>query len=587
MRSTPMTPEPSSGGAAPPLLTVDGLRVAFAEHRRPAKEVVHGISFSLQERSSLAIVGESGSGKSVSMRGILGLLPRTARVSGSAQLHDGENTVELISARPQRIRRLLGRRVGMVFQNAMQALNPTMTLRTQLTEPLLAHRLCTRTEANDRAVQALADVGFPDPEVRINSYAFQLSGGMRQRAMIAAATIAQPDLVIADEPTTALDVTVQKQILDLLARLRDAGTTLIMITHDLGVARYLCEDALVLKDGAVRETGPTRQLLDEPSDDYTANLVSSSLEVVTGPTDEPAGTGAGSAEGALPAVGTTAEPVRDESEQFDTATKVTAAALRVTGLRKVFRTGGREVVAVDDVSFSLPAGRTLGIVGESGSGKSTVARMVMQLITPTSGDVEVDGVPVASYTRKQSQHARRHLQMVFQNPFGSLLPHFTIRDNIIEPFKVNGMGDRASRQHRASELLDLVGIPRDHLDAYPRQLSGGQQQRVAVARALALEPSLLVCDEPTSSLDATVQIQVLEVLSELQERLRFSVLLITHNLAVVQQMADDVAVMRRGRIVEHRPAAELFRDPAHDYTRQLLDAVLPVRFDRDGTGTAA
>ncbi|WP_163543253.1 dipeptide ABC transporter ATP-binding protein [Occultella kanbiaonis] len=563
MRAEPADGTRAAGSAASrrPVLEVSGLTVGFALPDG-VKTVVHDLSFSLPHHGSLALVGESGSGKSVSMRAILGLLPGNARVQGSAVLTaDGAPGLDLLTAGEAKVRRVRGKSVGMVFQNAMEALNPSIPLERQLTEHLVWHGLANKSDACRRAVEALGDVGIPEPERRIRMYPFQLSGGMRQRAMIAMATIARPDVVIADEPTTALDVTVQKQILDLLVHLRDQGMAMVMITHDLGVARYVCDDAVVLRDGDVVERAPIAQLLRSPKEAYSRSLIDAALDVGTD------------------------VPEREVVMITETAGTPSEALLHVRDLTKVFASRGGDVVAVDEVSLDLLPGRTLGVVGESGSGKSTLARLVLRLIEPTSGRVTFDGEDLGALAPKVLRARRRGMQMVFQSPYGSLLPTSTVAENIAEPLRINRIGTPTERRDRAVDLLRLVELGPAYLDMYPRQLSGGQQQRVAIARALALKPKFLVGDEPTSALDASVQMQVLDLLRDLQSQLGFALLLITHNLAVVERLADDVIVMRHGQVVERARTADLFADPQHEYTRALLAAVLPVRSAVTDTGT--
>ena len=546
------------------LLDVSDLVVDFSMTDGSTVHAVKGLDLQLPDQGATAVIGESGSGKSVSMRAILGLLPSNAKVAGSARLELGSgDTVELIGAGKNRLRRIRGQEVGMVFQNAMDALNPSLTLERQLTEAVLWHGLGTRQEARRRAVEALGEVGIPEPERRVKMYPFQLSGGMRQRAMIAMATITRPSLVIADEPTTALDVTVQKQILDLLVHLQDEGMALVMITHDLGVARYLAQDGVVLREGEVRERGPMRQLLTDPEDSYTRMLLESAMDIRPPEPGDPGAQGTPARESATPA-----ERLEDP-------------LVRARGLVKEFPGAAGPIRAVDDVSFELPRGGTLGIVGESGSGKSTLARLVLRLIDPTAGEVHVDGRDVLAMGRRKLRLQRRSMQMVFQSPYGSLLPASTVAENISEPLRINRIGTKRDRRREALDLLDRVQLPTGYADLYPRQLSGGEQQRVAIARALALEPGLLVADEPTSALDASVQAQVLELLDSLRRQLGFSILLITHNLAVAERLAHEVLVMRSGQVVEHGPTEQVFRAPEHEYTRDLLSAVLPVRIGLD------
>src|SRR5699024_8935376 len=400
------------------------------------------------------------------MRSILGLLPKNAATRGSAMFApEGGETVDLLKLGDPRLRKVRGRHIGLVFQNAMEAFNPSIPIGQQLMEGLLWHGLADRAEAEKRAIQALGDVGIPSPENKVRMYPFQLSGGMRQRAMIAMATIAQPRLIIADEPTTALDVTVQKQILELLKMQREAGMAMILITHDLAVARYVSDDAVVLRKGRVVETGSVVQLLTRPREEYSKTLISAALEIG----DEP---------------GAEEEP----------AAEAPAPRVVAEGLTKRFASRGGDVLAVDDVSFRIEPGRTLAVVGESGSGKSTLARLTLRLIEPFAGQVELDGECLGDLGRSELRRKRRDMQMVFQSPYGSLLPYSTVSENIEEPLRINRIGTKSERRARAAELLQDVELDTAYLDMYPRQLSGGQQQRVAIARALALEPKYLVAD---------------------------------------------------------------------------------------------
>ncbi|WP_223410026.1 dipeptide ABC transporter ATP-binding protein [Occultella gossypii] len=541
-RSTsPVTIDPQA-----PLLEVSGLRTGFRRADGGQFVAVDDVTFRLEQGQALAIVGESGSGKSVTIRSLLRLLPRTASILGGEARLAG---IDLIGASDRTLRRVRGREVGMVFQNAMEALNPTIPVGRQLAEALTWHGLCSRGEARARAITTLGDVGIPEPERRARMYPFQLSGGMRQRAMIAMAIIAEPRLVVADEPTTALDVTVQAQVLDLLAEIKDRGTGLIMVTHDLGVARRFCDDVLVMNQGKVVESGRIDAVLDSPREPYTRMLLEATLEV---------GDVAATPPEAVEA------PVREP-------------LLVAERLDKTFRSRGGQTHAVRDVSLAIRPGRTLGLVGESGSGKSTVARLVMGLHEPDSGRVLLDGQDVHG---EESRLQRRRMQMVFQNPYGSLLPHYTAGANITESLRLQEIGTTGERTERAAELLRLVGLSPDDARRYPQQFSGGQQQRIAIARALAPEPDVLVCDEPTSALDVSIQAQILDLLGEIQERLGVAYLLISHNLAVVERMSDEVAVMKDGAIVERGERRAIFGDPQHPYTHQLLDAILPVRGSR-------
>ncbi|WP_166354151.1 ABC transporter ATP-binding protein [Phytoactinopolyspora limicola] len=553
-------PEPRESA----LLSVSDLRVSFTKPRSAhSTEVVAGLSMSVPAGGSVAIVGESGSGKTVSMRAMLGVLPDTAHVTGEA-LFEGRN---LVGMPEPDLRRIRGTGIGMIFQNAMSALNPTRTLKVQLTEHLRWHGIASGAEARRRAVDALDRVGIPDPERRIRMYPFQLSGGQRQRAMIAMAIVAGPKLLIADEPTTALDVTVQRQVLDLLQDLRRDGLAIVMITHDLGVARYLCDDIVVMRHGQVVENASMRSFISAAQHGYSQHLLDTALDVTT-------------------AVGE--NDIDDDPVEDVTATTALAhpspgvggdqaELLVVRDLAKVFHGRGGDVTAVTDLSLTIPRGETIGVIGESGSGKSTLARLITRLTEPTAGDITFGGTDVLRLSGKRLKAWRRQVQMVFQNPYGSLLPHQTVAANVVEPLRVHKVGTKAWRRERALELLTMVGIPESRADQYPRQFSGGQQQRVAIARALALEPALLVCDEPTSALDVSIQAQVLELLQDLKERLGLSMLFITHNLAVAQRLCDRAIVMANGCVVEVASTDTLFTRPQHPYTQALLAAVLPIR----------
>lgn len=551
------------------LLDVENLHTSFRRRGGSSSTAVEGFDLTVRTDHSVAIVGESGSGKSVSMRSLLRLLPKSATIGSGTAEYRGR---DLLSMPMPELRSIRGRRIGMVFQNAMEALNPTLTLERQLSEVLLWHGMASKSEARRMSVQALGDVGIPEPEKRVKDYPFQFSGGMRQRAMIAMAIIAEPDLLIADEPTTALDVTVQLQILDLLRGLRESrDMSLIMITHDLGVARYLCEDALVMQEGEVVERGSMQHILTAPSHPYTQRLLGASIEIGD-PHGDPL---------EAPRHGAAAVAAERAVDGHRPAAPDARPLLRTVGLGKSFRTRGGVDRAVDDVSLDLRAGTTLGLVGESGSGKSTVARLVMGLHPADEGQIFLEGTDLVESSTRKRRPARHRMQMVFQNPYGSLLPHFTAGGNISEPLRLHGIGTREERRDKVAALLELVGLSPDDAQRYPQQFSGGQQQRLAIARALITDPEILVCDEPTSALDTSIQAQIMDLLQELQHRLGLTVLLISHNLAVIQAMSDHVAVMRKGRIVESGTNDQVFSAPEHPYTQQLLDAVLPIRSDRD------
>lgn len=510
------------------------------------REIVHSVSFSVEKGQTLGIVGESGSGKSLTVLAATGLLDAPAsRVTGSSRL-DG---TELVGASPAALRALHGNTVGFVFQDPATSLNPLLTLERQITEPIEVHRGATRREARTRALELLEAVGIPKAEARLGAYPHQLSGGQRQRVMIAVALANDPELLIADEPTTALDVTTQAQIIDLVADLQQRiGSSVVWISHDLGVIARVAQDVLVLRHGRVVEHRPTLELLDDPGDDYTRELLQ-----------------------ARPVIGKH-HPAPADPEA--------PTVLEVSGLDVRFSvstpSGKEEVHAVDDVSFSLRRGHTLGIVGESGSGKSTIANALTGIVPATAGSAVLEDEELLGGRRKRSRAARRKLAMVFQDPFSSLDPKARVQDSITEPLIVHGLA-KGAHEERVQELLGLVELPAQMAQRYPHELSGGQRQRISIARALALEPSVMILDEATASLDVSIQAKVLALLTRLQDELGLTYLFIAHDLAIVQQMSHEVLVLQNGRTQEYRAAADLFADPESDYTRTLLDAVLPER----------
>lgn len=528
------------------------LEVADLQVRVGRKEIVRGVSLAVRREQILGIVGESGSGKSMTVLAATGLLDAPgAVVSGSSVLAGQEDPVELVGATPRTLRSVHGGRIGFVFQDPGTSLNPLLTLERQITESLEAHRHPTRREARSRALELLEAVGLPDPENRLGSYPHQLSGGQRQRVMIAIALACDPELLVADEPTTSLDVTTQAQIVDLVRDLqRDFGTAVVWISHDLGVIGQVADDVTVLHDGEAVEQATVLDVFDRPQQDYTRRLL-----------------------GARPLIGSSGPaPVPDDA----------AVLLDVSGLDVRFPVttpvGRSTVHAVQDLSFQIRRGSTLGLVGESGSGKSTVAAALTGLVRPDAGRVTLDGADVLGVRRRDEKALRRRIGLVLQDPFASLNPRMPVGRSVGEPLVVHGLVDgKAGRRARVDELLDLVGLPAAFATRYPHELSGGQRQRVSIARALALEPDLLILDESTASLDVSVQAKVLELLADLQRRLALTFLFIGHDLAVIQQVSHDVLVMRAGAAVEYRPAAELFAAPHDEYTRALLDAVPPAR----------
>jgi peptide/nickel transport system ATP-binding protein len=532
-----------AGGA--PLLSVEGLEVRFGD-----QPVVCGVELSVLPGQTVAVVGESGSGKSMTAAAILGLLPPDGRITAGRIVFDGQ---DITSADRKANRRLLrsirGRLIGYVPQDPMTNLNPVWKVGFQIREALRAN--AGDRSARRRVVELLGAAGMPDPAQQAGKYPHQLSGGMCQRALIAIGLAGRPRLLIADEPTSALDVTVQRQVLDHLQRLTNQlGTALLLITHDLALAAERAESVVVVHRGAVVESGAVQSILRNPQHAYTRRLVA-----------------------AVPSLTVRSSRRRATGHAVDNI-------LVASELTKVYRESRgapwrrAEFRAVDAVSFQLRRASTLAIAGESGSGKSTLARMVLGLLQPTSGTVLFDGTRIdGNLDRDAALAFRRRVQPVFQNPYSSLDPRYSVFRAIEEPLRIHRIGDRKRRVQAVRDLVDQVALPSSVLARLPRELSGGQRQRVAIARALALRPDVLVCDEAVSALDVVVQAQILDLLGELQAELGLAYLFISHDLAVIRQIADDVLVMRAGRVVERAPTEELFDRPGHEYTRQLLEAI--------------
>jgi peptide/nickel transport system ATP-binding protein len=527
-----------------PLLYIDGLTIDLPA-QADRRHAVDNVSLTLAPNEILCVVGESGSGKSVMSRAVLGLFPsRHVQPSAGRILFKGE---DMLAASHERMRALRGNRIAMIFQEPMTALNPVVCIGAQIDEALEVHKTATRLERRERVIQMLAAVNLPDPEKTLGAYPHQLSGGQRQRAMIAMALVLEPDILIADEPTTALDVTTQAQILALIREVqRKRGMGVLFVTHDFGVVAEIADRVAVMQHGRIVEQGLAEDVLNRPQAEYTRSLLAAVPSLVPGPRRN---------FGAAPVV------------------------LGVKGLKKSFRSGGglfrggtRRVDALVSVNFDIHRGETLGIVGESGSGKSTVARCVTRLLEADAGAIHVDGIDIAKLNQRQLRPVRRRLQMVFQDPFGSLNPRRTVGQLISEGPMVHGTA-AAAAWSSALELLELVGLDRRAADRFPHEFSGGQRQRIGLARALALQPEILVADEPVSALDVSVQAQVLRLLSDIRSRLGLTVLFITHDLRVASQVCDSVAVMLRGEIVEFGSIAEVYANPKHAYTRELLAAV--------------
>ncbi|GAA1841284.1 dipeptide ABC transporter ATP-binding protein [Microlunatus capsulatus] len=566
-------------GATPPVLAVHGLEVAYRTDGA-LRTVLHGASFTIEPGQRVAIVGESGSGKSTTAAAVLGLLPGSGRVTGGRIEFKGE---DITRPSATRLASLRGREIGLVPQDPMSNLNPVLKVGRQIAETLAAHGLATGEQARTRAVELMGEAGIPDAARRAKQYPHEFSGGMRQRVLIAIGLACQPQLLIADEPTSALDVTVQRQILDHLEELRAArGTSLMLITHDLGLAADRADQVVVMSKGRIVEAGPAGEILRRPQAEYTRTLVAAAPSV--GAARLQASGSAGASSGAVTAVprpGAAGDGARAEDADADDV------VLDVQHLTKHFKLRGQrgqQVVAVDDVSFAVRRGTTTAVVGESGSGKTTTAQMVLGLETPTSGEVRVRGQVVEAARGAQRRAIRRAMQPVFQDPYASLNPTFSIERIIDEPLRVFRVGDRQQRRRRVAELLDQVALPLTLAQRRPNELSGGQRQRVAIARALALDPDVVVCDEAVSALDVLVQDQTLTLLNDLQDRLGLTYLFITHDLAVVRLIADEVLVMKEGRVVEAGTVDRVFADPQTEYTRSLLDAIPGAEFFAEQRG---
>ena len=586
-------PAASWNAESDPLLEITDLEVAFRSSTGlvPA---VRKANLTLYPGQSVAIVGESGSGKSTLAHAVIGLLPGTGRVTGGTIRFQGRDITHL---GPQELTALRGSSIGLVPQDPMSNLNPVWSIGFQVKEALranglagvaddrLADLIAEHTEhtghaddadkpvpsagghidVNEQVALLLEQAGLPEASRRAKQYPHEFSGGMRQRALIAIGLAARPDLLIADEPTSALDVTVQRRILDHLQTLvRELGTAMLFITHDLGLAAERAEHIVVMHRGRVVESGPSLEVLQDPRHPYTQRLVKAAPSLASRRIESAHARGI--------------QVAADELLGASLGSSSTEEILRVEHLTRVFEVRGakgkdKTLTAVDDVSFGIRKGTTTALVGESGSGKSTVANIILNLIDPTSGKVFHDGVDLSTLGPQELFALRRIMQPVFQNPYGSLDPMYSIFRVVEEPLRVHGIGTAKEREARVAELLDMVSLPRSVMRRYPHELSGGQRQRVAIARALALKPEIVVLDEAVSALDVLVQAQILRLLSDLQAELELTYLFITHDLAVVRQIADDVVVMEHGRIVEAGAADELFASPCQDYTRELIRAV--------------
>ena len=535
----------SGAGAGPDkVLSVEGLTVSVRTEAG-MRALVEGLSFDLGRGETLAIAGESGSGKSITSLAIMGLLPPPAvRLTEGRVVLGG---VDLAALAEPAMRAVRGDRIAMIFQEPMTSLNPVMTVGAQLTEAIRAHEPVSRGEARRRAVEALRAVRLSQPERRMGQYPHELSGGMRQRVMIAMALALRPEVLIADEPTTALDVTVQREVLDLLRDLqREMGTAIILITHDMGVVAEMADRVIVLREGRMVEAAPVADLFARPRADYTRDLLA-----------------------AVPRLGVT--PARPQKPDVPVA-RLSDVTVRFPLRGGVLGRVTQRVHAVERVSFDIRRGETFALVGESGCGKSTVARTMVGLV-PHEGRIEIAGEALRTGDGAGLKRIRRRVQMVFQDPMAALDPRCRVGDLIVEPLEIHAIGTPAERRARAADLMERVGLTAAQMDRYPHEFSGGQRQRICIARALALQPDLVIADESVSALDVSVQARVLDLLRELQREYGLAYLFISHDMAVVESMADRVAVMYLGQIVETGTVGQVFGDPRHPYTQRLLEAV--------------
>ncbi len=558
-----------------PLLEVKNLTVDFHTEEASVR-AVNDVSFSIPKGKTIGLVGESGSGKSVTSLCTMGLLSSPpGKIAGGEILFEGQDLLKLPENQMRKIR---GNRISMIFQEPMTSLNPVFTVGYQIVEALQLHQKMGKKEAWEKTVDLFQEVGIPDPKNRVTAYPHEMSGGQRQRVMIAMAIACKPDLLIADEPTTALDVTIQKQILELLDRLQSQyGMSMLFITHDLGVIGDIADEVIVMYKGNLVEQGSAESLFRNPQHPYTKGLLAcrpslekdyNRLATVSDFMD---------AEGKEKVFDEEVLGIRGD-RPLQTKDKV---LLEIKNIKKYYplKTGWfggvkEYVKAVDDVSLSVHKGRTLGLVGESGCGKTTLGRTVLRLIEPTGGQILYDGTDVTGLDKTAMRKMRRKLQIIFQDPYASLNPRMTVGSAIVEPMTIHGLGaNKKDRLDRAASLMEKVGLETRFLNRYPHEFSGGQRQRICIARALAVEPEFIICDESVSALDVSIQAQILNLLLDLQEELDLTYIFISHDLAVVKFISDELAVMNQGKIVEMAKASEIYRNPQNDYTKRLLDSI--------------
>ena len=561
-----------------PLLKVENLEVSFKSESKQWIKTVKGISFSIPKNKTVALVGESGSGKSVTSLAVMGLLPKgQSQISEQSQIRFEDK--DLLNLSVAELRNICGKDIAMIFQEPMSSLNPVFTVGDQIAEVLRIHLGMGRKQARARVLELLKEVGIPSPDTKIDAYPSQLSGGQQQRVMIAMAIACEPKLLIADEPTTALDVTIQKQIIDLLESLRQRREmSILFITHDLALVGEIADEVIVMRHGEIRESGDAQQVLEQPNDVYTRALLHCRPQLSSRPYRLPV----------------TSDFMKQENGQLIEAINLSTFNLQersrgltgdepiildVQNLKKSFYSrkglwGRDEFQAVKGVSFKLAKGKTLGLVGESGSGKTTIGLLLMRLHEATGGQAFIDGKDILAMSEKEFALYQRKIQIIFQNPYASLNPRFTIGQILLEPMRIHGIGQNdQERKKIALELLERVSLPVEAYDRYPHEFSGGQRQRIAIARCLTLKPEILICDESVSALDVSVQAQVLNLLQDLQDEFGLSYIFISHDLSVVKYISDQVMVMNHGEVVEIANSDELYLNPQHEYTQKLLKAI--------------
>lgn len=565
--------------ATPPvLLSVENLSVSFKGENKQFIETVKGISFQIPANTTVALVGESGSGKSVTSLATMGLLPKgQSRIAENSKIiFEGK---DLLSLSSKQMRAMCGKDIAMIFQEPMSSLNPVFSVGDQIAEIMRIHLNMGRKQARQRTLELLTEVGIPSPESKIDAYPSQLSGGQQQRVMIAMAIACEPKLLIADEPTTALDVTIQKQILDLLEALRKRRQmSMLFITHDLALVSEIADEVIVMRHGEIREQGLAKAVLEQPQDAYTKALLLCRPQLSHRPYRLPVISDFMQAQDA-PVTEAVSLPEVDFAERKRGLVGGEEIILEVRDLKKSFFSrkglfGKDEFQAVKGASFQLAKGKTLGLVGESGSGKTTIGLLLMRLQQASGGQALFQGKDILAMSEKEFAQYQRKIQIIFQNPYASLNPRFTVGQILMEPMQVHKIGaNDTERKKMALELLERVSLPAQAFDRYPHEFSGGQRQRIAIARCLTLKPEILICDESVSALDVSVQAQVLNLLQDLQDEFGLSYIFISHDLSVVKYISDQIMVMNHGDIVEIANSDELYQSPQHDYTKRLLSSI--------------